>query len=138
MGSVTFILEEKLNVIFLFLMNLNKKKICWFLSVMNIIRNTWVCLVQENLSRGQIPLRVILWGLSHQKQEIVSNIHLSSPFHHLSVFFDQVVKVDLFCFYSWTLPDQLCMIQNNPLYIIPGLTAAEIGWFSSSHFKTAF
>lgn len=30
------------------------------------------------------------------------------------------------------------MIQNNPLYIIPGLTAAEIGWFSSSHFKTAF
>lgn len=26
MGSVIFILEEKLNVIFLFLMNLNKKK----------------------------------------------------------------------------------------------------------------
>lgn len=26
MGSVVFILEEKLNVIFLFLMNLNKKK----------------------------------------------------------------------------------------------------------------
>lgn len=43
MGSVIFILEEKLNVIFLFfLMNLNKKKKCWFLSVMHIIRNTWV------------------------------------------------------------------------------------------------
>lgn len=42
MGSVIFILEEKLNVIFLFLMNLNKKKKCWFLSVMPIIRNTWV------------------------------------------------------------------------------------------------
>lgn len=41
MGSVIFILEEKLNVIFLFLMNLNKKK-SWFLSVMHIIRNTWV------------------------------------------------------------------------------------------------
>lgn len=46
MGSVIFILEEKLNVIFLFLMNLNKKKKkCWFLSVMHIIRNTWVCVL---------------------------------------------------------------------------------------------
>lgn len=35
-----------------FLMNLNKKKKMFFLSVMHIIRNTWVCVLFRKISAG--------------------------------------------------------------------------------------
>lgn len=54
MGSVIFILEEKAecDFSFFFLMNLNKKKKMFFLSVMHIIRNTWVCVLFRKISAG--------------------------------------------------------------------------------------